>query len=153
MGTALADGQAPPNRPEMSLPDLATRILVAEQAVATRDRRVQQRSGALVARLEADVTRGLGVAALALPVLALLLARRGGGSRVARQAAVGPADGARLREAAPSWLALAAAALPLVWPYVPASWRRVLSASGASALVAAVAPFIEGLLRTWRRRR
>ena len=48
----------------MTLHDLAIQIQLAEQAVAARDRRVQQRSGALVAKLEIDVTRGLGIAAL-----------------------------------------------------------------------------------------
>lgn len=134
----------------MTLHDLAIQIQLAEQAVAARDRRVQQRSGALVAKLEIDVTRGLGIAALVLPLAALLLAWRGSSKRGARHAAP-ESVGTLLREAAsPSWLALVAAVLPLAWPYVPASWRRVLSASGASALVGASAPFIEAVFRSLR---
>lgn len=123
-------------------PDLETRIRLAERAVIERDRRVRRRGGELVQRIERGAKRGV-VAALLAGVAALGLGwtapARGLGAAPPR----GPGPGPGAASTSPAaWAAL----VPLVWPWLPPTWRRRVSPATAALVVSVGLPMVRALL-------
>jgi apolipoprotein D and lipocalin family protein len=117
-------------------PDLATRIAQAEHAVVQRDQRIRSASREVVTRVERGVQRFLGPGLVASAATAALAGW--GFLRRRPVAAVGAAQG--VAKTAP-WLTL----LPVVWPWLPAPWRRSVSPGTAAAVLGVALPALGAL--------
>jgi uncharacterized protein YjeT (DUF2065 family) len=132
--------------------DLEAQIARAEAAVIARDRRVVDRTGALAARIKHDAIRHAGGGALlGLGTVALTWWL----SRLSRKhASAEPPAAAAPREPPSTFehlfrdagLALAGL-LPMLWPLLPRTWRRVVTPNTASTLLTFIAPLLGRLFR------
>jgi len=124
--------------------ELDAQIAAVEARLVARQRRVRQRSRALVQRVELGVKRqagsGLAIAAAGV-ALAWWAKRRHAATPPGAQP--DPAAEARGTEAG----ALFASLIPLIWPLLPAVWRKFLTVDMASSAYAAVAPVLARLFR------
>ncbi|HEY6133901.1 MAG TPA: lipocalin family protein [Rubrivivax sp.] len=123
------------------LPDLETRIAQAELAVVQRDQRIRKASRDVVARVESLTQRFLGPGLMTSAAAAALA----GWSFLRRRPAAGGGAAENVAKSAP-WLTL----LPVVWPMLPAQWRRFVSPGTAAAVLGVALPVLGAL---WPARR
>jgi len=141
--------------PETTAPvlelDLEAEIARAEQAVIDRDRRVVRRSRAIVSRVRHDAVRHAG-GGLLVGVGTVLLTWWI--NRLVRKnsppPAPAPAPAAEshtfehlFRDAGITLAGL----LPLLWPMLPRTWRRMVTPGTASTLLTFLAPLLGKLFR------
>lgn len=127
--------------------DLEAQIARAEQAVIARDRRVVERSHALVARVKRDAVRHagggllMGVGTVLVTWWINRLVRRHSPPAPAappQPAAEGHSFEHLFRDVAVTLASL----LPLLWPMLPRTWRRTVTPGTASTLLTFLAPLL-----------
>lgn len=132
--------------------DLEAQIARAEAAVIARDRRVVDRTGALAARIKHDAIRHAGGGALlGLGTVALTWWL----SRLSRKHAAAAPPAATAPQEPPSTFEhlfrdaglTLAGLLPMLWPLLPRTWRRVVTPNTASTLLTFIAPLLGRLFR------
>lgn len=133
--------------PEMSLDD---QIALAEQAVIARDLRIRRRADALVHHVKRETLKHAGGGLL---LGALTIGLTWWFNRSTRKNAP-PPPAAAPQEESHSFEHLfrdasitLASLLPMLWPMLPRTWRRVVSPGTASTLLTFLAPIIGKLLR------
>ena len=135
--------------------DLEAQIARAEAAVIARDRRVVERSRAIVGRVKHDAVRHagsgllMGAGTIFLTWWINRLVRKSSPPAPASAAADAPA-----REEPHTFEHLfrdvsvtLAGLLPLLWPMLPRTWRRTFTPGTASTLLTFIAPLLGKLLR------
>ena len=134
---------------EMSLDE---QIALAEMQVIARDARIRHRADALVRRVKQDVVRHAGGGALlGLGTVALtwwlhwLSRRRAPAPQPAAATQEQPSHTFEhlFREAGITLAGL----LPMLWPMLPRTWRRIVTPGTASTLLTFVAPILGRLFR------
>ena len=139
------------NAPVLKL-DLDAEIARAELAVIARDRRIRQRTDALVTRVKHDAVRHAGGGALlGLGTVALTWWL----NRLARKNAPAPPPAAAPATEPPSTFEhlfrdaglTLAGLLAMIWPMLPRTWRRMVTPNTASAVLTFIAPLLGRLLR------
>ena len=131
----------------MSLDD---QIALAEQAVIARDLRIRRRTDALVRHVKRETLKHAG-GGLLLGALTVGLAwwfKRSTRKDAPPQAAAAPQEESHsfehlFRDASITIASL----LPMLWPMLPRTWRRVVSPSTASTLLTFLAPIVGKLFR------
>ena len=129
--------------------DLEAQIARAEQAVIARDRRVVERSHALVGRVKRDALRHagggllMGVGTVLLTWWINRLVRRHTPAEPVSAPAAAPAPESHtfehlFRDASITLASL----LPLLWPMLPRTWRRTVTPGTASTLLTFLAPLL-----------
>ncbi len=127
--------------------DLEAQIARAEQAVIARDRRVVERSRAIVGRVKHEAVRHagggllMGVGTVFLTWWINRLVRRHtppAEPAAAPAAAEGHTFEHLFRDAAVTLAGL----LPLLWPMLPRAWRRTVTPGTASTLLTFIAPLL-----------
>ena len=154
--TDAATKRYPENDAPIIKLDLEAQIARAEAAVITRDRRVVERTGALAARIKHDAIRHAGGGALlGLGTVALTWWL----SRLSRKHGPPPQPAAAPVQEPPSsfehlfrdaGLTLAGL-LPMLWPMLPRTWRRMVTPNTAGTLLTFIAPLIGRLFRRKQR--
>ena len=143
--------------PENSAPivalDLEAQIARAELAVIARDRRVVERSRAIVSRVRHDAVRhaGSGLLMGAGTIFLTWWINR----LVRKNTPPPPAPAAAPLQEEPHTFehlfrdvsVTLAGLLPLVWPMLPRTWRRTFTPGTASTLLTFIAPLLGKLLR------
>ncbi len=132
--------------------DLEAQIARAEQAVIARDRRVVERSRAIVGRVKHDALRHAG-SGLLMGVGTVFLTWWI--NRLVRKNSPPPAPAtAPASEEAHTFEHLfrdagvtLAGLLPLLWPMLPRTWRRTLTPGTASTLLTFLAPLLGKLFK------
>jgi hypothetical protein len=133
----------------MSLDD---RIALAEQAVIARDLRIRRRADAIVHRVKRETVKHagggllLGLGAVALTWWLNRLSRRN--APPPEQAAAAPQPESHtfehlFRDASVTLASL----LPMLWPMLPRTWRRIVTPGTASTMLTFLAPLLGRLFR------
>jgi hypothetical protein len=142
---------ASPPRPAAPEPSLDDQIALAEQAVIARDLRIRRRADAIVHRVKRETVKHAGgglLLGLGTVALAWWLNRLSRRNAPPEQAAAAPRQPSHtfehlFRDASITLASL----LPMLWPMLPRTWRRLVTPGTASTVLTFLAPLLGRLFR------